>query len=71
MRKGVRDGATLTRLDSTLFPSQIQESFKVVERVLSQRDAPPTDEHPYHSVEYFCKWSSKFVRRLEVQGILD
>lgn len=39
---------------------QMLETYKVVERVLVQRDAPPTDAKPWHRVEYFCKWTSTF-----------
>jgi chromodomain-helicase-DNA-binding protein 1 len=37
---------------------QIFESYKVVERVLGQRDAAPDDSHPFHRVEYFVKWTN-------------
>lgn len=52
-----KEGGTNADLES--FCSQIQESFKVVERILAQRDGPPNDNYNYHGVEYFCKWNSE------------
>ena len=37
---------------------EVQESFKVVERILAQRDGPPNENYNSHGVEYFCKWSN-------------
>ena len=32
------------------------ESFRTVERVIAQRDNPPTKEVPYTHTQYLCKW---------------
>ncbi|CAO1621065.1 unnamed protein product [Parajaminaea phylloscopi] len=32
------------------------ESYKVIERIVAQRDNPPTKEKPYSHLAYLCKW---------------
>lgn len=32
------------------------ESYKTVERIISQRDSPPSNEFPYKHVAFLCKW---------------
>ncbi|PWN33327.1 uncharacterized protein FA14DRAFT_161237 [Meira miltonrushii] len=32
------------------------ESYKTVERIISQRDSPPSNEFPYKHVTFLCKW---------------
>lgn len=32
------------------------ESYKTVERIINQRNNPPTKEHPHPHVAYLCKW---------------
>lgn len=32
------------------------ESYKIVERIVAQRDNPPTKERPFSHLAYLCKW---------------
>ncbi|CAO1612547.1 unnamed protein product [Jaminaea pallidilutea] len=32
------------------------ESYKIVERIVAQRDDPPNRERPYSQLQYLCKW---------------
>lgn len=32
------------------------DNFKTVERIIDQRDAPPTEDIPREHLEYLCKW---------------
>lgn len=36
------------------------EGYGTVERILSQRDAEPSDKHPHGCLEYLCKWSGLY-----------
>lgn len=35
---------------------ELLELFRTVERVIAQRDSPPTKDVPYAHAEYLCKW---------------